>query len=148
MAEHDRHPGFVPRHTWSSGRRSRCHQSGLGPSSAGVEIVRSDRRKARFYSGFASQTKKGDPTHYRNRARGSPLADDNPDRTYVILGSSHTTRPLRCGATAPTAAAICQAIDKSLQGILVDLPVLHDHNEILLRVGDQVDVGDRVTVDQ
>ena len=34
------------------------------------------------------------------------------------------------------------------QIILVDLPILHDHKEILLRIGNQVDVGDWVAVDQ
>ena len=34
-----------------------------------------------------------------------------------------------------------------MQGILVDLPVLHDHHKILVRIGDEVEVGDRVAID-
>jgi hypothetical protein len=37
---------------------------------------------------------------------------------------------------------------KSLQTILEDLPVLHDDDEVLSRIFDQLDVGNRVAVDK
>ena len=49
---------------------------------------------------------------------------------------------------SPQALLVKACSKRSLDGILVDHAVLHDNDEVLVRVGDQVDVLERIAVDQ
>src|SRR5690606_19970430 len=77
-----------------------------------------------------------------------------PTTSAVRVESGNPGLPAAAGAVPDSGISRADALPAAMrpssvgQGVLVDLAVLHDDQEALVRIGNQLDVLERVAVDQ